>query len=154
MVKVVSIFPENNQAMQTVELLAGEDISDGMVTDLTGNYEEQIKHEIFLTARELRWTLVGGLIGAILLGLLFFLVALGEVSPPLLLPLAAAGPYAAAFTGVGTGVALGALLTGLWALQLPLQADFSGGAMLILYCHPNKKRKAIKLIAFQGGKFV
>lgn len=154
MVKVVAIFFETEQALAAVNALAAANISDGMVSDLTDGYEEQIKHELFLTVKELRWTLAGGIVGAALLGALWLMVALGVINPPLLLPLSAAGPYAAAAAGIGMGAALGTLITGLWALQLPLSSDYTGGSMLILYCHPNKKRKAINLIASLGGGFV
>jgi len=154
LVKIVSIFKTEQEALEAVKKLAAEDISDSIITFLTSRYEEQIKHEVFLRVIELRMIITGVIIGSLLGGGYFLSIAMGGINPPLLLPLTASGPYAAAFIGSGMGAAVGALVAGLWGLLLPIKEDYTDNTLLILFCHRNKKRKAIKAIASYGGNFI
>jgi len=154
LIKIVSIFKTEQEALEAVKNLSAEDISDSMISSLTSRYEEEIKHEVFLRVIELRMIITGAIIGSLLGSVYFLSIAMGVINPPLLLPLTASGPYAAAVMGGGIGAAVGALVASLWGLLLTIKEDYTASTLLILFCHPNKKRKAIKTIASHGGSFV
>lgn len=129
-------------------------IVDYRAISVPGDDEEQIRQEIFLTAREWRTTIVGALLGA-LAGVVFLAYlldnnAFGQLAGPLL----ANTIYSALFTGAGSGLALGGLIGGLYAISKPFSRNFTGYTMLTLYCEPERVREAVNVVRRHGGTFL
>lgn len=146
MKKVVALLSPESDFVTLDRELTGRDIADSRVIKVADDYEEQIRQEIFLMSREGRTIILGAAIGA-LAGLLLFAWLLGNHSlGQVLSPLLANTIYSSLFTGAGTGLAAGALFSGLYALSRPLQGNFAGHMMLVIYCEPERRREAVNLL--------
>lgn len=133
MKKTVAIFSDYDQALKASNVLLSHNIADYTLTELSSDFEQQLRQEIFLSHREARTTFWGALIGSLLLGLLFYWLVQNHGFGYLYARLLAGTVRAATFIGSGIGFAVGGLLAGLYALSRPLGRDFSGHWVMVLY---------------------
>ncbi len=153
--KVVAFFQNKDDAFRAGEALTLEDLADYSLTELSLDYEQQIRQEVFLRPKELNYIVIGVLLGMIIFGTLFYLLSVQSNLGILLARWMAGGLPAAAFTGAGIGLALGGLLAGVYSLSLPLNRDYTGYWMVTLFTlGPNQKQKAVEIIKSHFGLFV
>ena len=153
--KIVVFFQNKDDAYRAGEALTTENLADYSLTELSNDYEQQIRQEVFLRPKERNFIVIGALLGSIVLGTLFYLFSSEGSFGILMARWMAGGQPAAVFTGAGIGFAFGALLAGLYALSLPLEKDFTGYWMVSLYTGgPNRGKKAVEIIKSHFGLFV
>jgi len=131
--KIVAIFKNQEQALQAGEHLAGNDLVDYRLLQLGIDYEQQLRQEIFFRHHEPRIIVLGAITGAIAGSLFFYFLNFSQFAV-LLGRLNASGLAAVLFTGIGSGLALGALLAALYCLFKPLPGNYKDCWMLVLYC--------------------
>ncbi|MCF8012131.1 MAG: hypothetical protein K9L17_12980 [Clostridiales bacterium] len=154
MKKIVALLPEQEAFNKIDTELTEKDITNFRSIKVSDEYEEQVRQEIFLTAREGRITissaLAGALLGLILIAFLLSNNNLGQVLTPLL----ANTIYSTLFTGAGVGLAAGGLLGGLYALSRSLPREFTGYTMLVAYCTFKEAGEAKKVLKKYNGIFL
>ena len=133
MKKTVTLFNDYDHAHKAAQILLNHQIADYTLTELSADYEQQIRQEIFLSRRESVITIIGSITGAILLGFLFYWLVQNHSYGYLYARFLAGTIRAATFTGVGIGFALGWLLSGIYALSMPLHHNHTGKWLMVLY---------------------
>lgn len=119
MKKIVAVFADYQNALKASNELVSMNISDYSLAKLSEDYEQQIRQEVFLRSKEAASIMLGGLVGALLMGLLFYWMTQNNDLGILYGRFLAGGLPSTLFAGTGIGLALGSLLTGIYSIPSP-----------------------------------
>ncbi|MDW7674034.1 MAG: hypothetical protein SCK28_05805 [Bacillota bacterium] len=150
--KIVAVFEKHTQAIRASKGLTSKDLADYSLIELSPDYEQQVRQEVFLTHREIVYITSGALIGALIMGGLFFWLSWFNNVGILMARFLAGGLPSSIFTGIGIGVSLGGLLAGSYALSQPFERNMTNQWLLVLYCRgPNEQRIAMEMLKKYSG---
>ncbi len=146
MAKIVALLPGDDIINTVDKQLQSQNISNYRFVDVSDDYEQQIRQEVFLTKHEKHVTIIGALIGAIAGALLVAWFLQNNPYGLIISPLLANTIYSSLFIGIGMGFAFGALWAGTYAISKPLPKGLLGYKMLIIFCDPVQMRDARNII--------
>ena len=157
-IAIFGIYPSRADALEAVETLKTAGFRNTDVAVLLPDNPGTKDFAVEMNTKAPEGATSGGIIGAVIGGILAWLTAMSMITVPGLDPLVAAGPIIAALAGIGAGGVVGGLIGALIGLGMPeYQAKRfegrirKGGILLSVHCDRHEWTKRAKSILKETG---
>lgn len=152
--RIVAVFGDKEQVVQTEKNLVDYDLVDYRTVCLGKDYEQEVRQEIFNRHGEGKSVLGWGIIGAILGLVLVYYLDISQMAV-IMGRFNASGWPALFFFGAALGFILASLLAALYWLCKPLPGALEGRWMLVLYCQGlGTNKTALRIINSHQGVLI